>query len=341
MDFEEVDKEARVIYGELSDQYQMIIGESTDEQDDVLELLLLAIIAVFILSLPIALLLVWGITRRSIAGIKRVSETALQLKRGNLSRRVNAVNEAEEVQTLADTFDSMADRIQQLISDMREMTDNIAHDLRTPISRIRLLSESMLSASDDVAQYQENADLTVRECDRLIDLINISLDVSETEAGISLDREKTFDIVEVVEDACELYDALAEEKAVRISQLLVERCDIRGDVHSIQRMVANLFDNAVKYSDQGGLISVLMKIEDAQVHITISNSGTVICESEFPKIFNRYYRIDSSRSGDGRGLGLSYARAVAKLHGGDILVKSDRISRVNTFTVVLACELSS
>jgi len=336
-DFEQNEKHAWVVYGALTTNYFLIVGESTDERDELLEVLLWTMLAVMFLSFPIAMMLVFWLSRRSIGGIRLVSSSAMNLKRGNLNSRVNAVNQAEEVQYLADAFDSMADRIQQLISDMKDMTDNIAHDLRSPIGRIRLLSESTMTNPGAEVEVERHANQIVNECDRLIEMINISLDVSETEAGISVGRESQFDIVEVVDDACDLYDALAEDKQLKISKLLIEPCFVNADLHSIQRMVANILDNAVKYSNELGLITVSMKVENSSVFIDICNTGIIIKEADYLRIFNRYYRVDPSRSCDGRGLGLSYARAVARLHAGDVTATSDTVNRTSTFTIMLPC----
>jgi len=209
--FELSDISARIAHAPLSAEFQLIMGESTEERDEIMGLLALAFVSVFLFTLPTASMLVWGITRRALMGIQSVQSAALELKQGALSRRVRSENQVEEVQTLADTFDAMADRIQRLFEEIQEMTENISHDLRTPIGRIRLLVESMAADTNKDTETERKSLQAISECDRLITMIDTSLDVSETEAGVVHSLPVDINMVELLRDACELFEALAEE----------------------------------------------------------------------------------------------------------------------------------
>ncbi|MBX2882277.1 MAG: HAMP domain-containing histidine kinase [Granulosicoccus sp.] len=332
------ESETRVIYGALSPDYVLVIGESHHERDEVMELLAIAFSVVFILALPLATLLVLLLTRRSIAGIKSVSRAANDIKAGNLDRRVNASGQVLEVQTLADTFDAMASRIQILIRDMREMTDNIAHDLRSPLGRVRLLAESIEKApSTDEFGRQAAAD-TIAECDRLIRMINLSLDVAETEAGVGGAQRVTVNMTELVEDACELFEAVAEQKNLELSKQLKNSLWIFGDFNSLQRMVANILDNAIKFTSSGGEVAVTLYNRDDKLVLIIRDTGIGIDEENLEGVFNRFFRVDPSRTSSGCGLGLSYSRAVARAHGGDITVQSGA-GKYSEFRIVMPLQL--
>jgi signal transduction histidine kinase len=263
------------------------------------------------------------LTRRAVRGIRRVSDAATDISRGQLSRRVNAVGQVSEVQTLADTFDAMADRIQSLIRNMREMTDNIAHDLRSPLARIRILAETSMNQSTQMKNMKRIAENTIVECDRLTQMINTSLDVAETEAGVARVQHETLEIHAVIEDVCELYHPLADQNNIQFDYQLQGDCTLTGDATSIQRMFSNILDNAIKYTPSGGCITVTLQCLPDHVDILVSDNGPGIEKEHQGNIFNRFFRVDQSRTNTGTGLGLSYARAVARSHGGDITVSSE------------------
>ena len=316
------DEPARVVYGSISADRLLIIGESTQEQQEIMTLLKSSFFIMFLVAMPLAALLVGVVTRKSVAGIRRVSVAALGIAGGQLGMRVDAQNEVEEVQSLADSFDTMAERVQSLVSHMREMTDNIAHDLRSPLGRMRLMSESLLNRKCNADELQENAENTVAECDRLIQMINLSLDVAEAESGAFIPQTQHVDLKELVNDACDLFESTAELKNVQLERQLPEYCQLQLDPNSIQRLLSNLLDNAVKFTSNGGCIGLCLSAFSDRVTITVRNNGDGIAEQSLAYVFDRYYQADSSRNKGGSGLGLSYARAVARAHGGDITVQS-------------------
>jgi signal transduction histidine kinase len=227
----------------------------------------------------------------------------------------------------------MLDRIQTLVTGIREMSDNIAHDLKSPITRIRGISEVSLTTGASEKEYENMAASTVEECDRLLDMINTMLIISKTEAGVNKLDTKKLDIGAVVRDACELFRSLAEDKDLRLVCDVAGNFSISGDNRMIQRMIANLLDNAIKYTPAGGSVEVTVNTgnHDA-ITIVVKDTGIGIYEKEIPHIFERFYRCDPSRSEAGIGLGLSFARAIARAHGGDISVFS-KPEQGSTFTV--------
>lgn len=324
----------RLIYGALSSKHVLVLGESTEDKEDITSLLVSAFSIVFLFAVPIAALLVWLVTRRTVSGIHKVSIAARGITKGELGVRVDASGELEEVQTLADTFDAMANRIQSLIHHMREMTDNISHDLRSPLGRIRLLSESMLHSNARPSDLQDNAQDTINECDRLIEMINLSLDVAEAEAGMLTLAPSNIDISYLISETCEFFTPAADFKQIVLQHHIQPGCHILADTNSLQRLLSNLLDNALKYTPAGGTIDVSTTCENTHVNIVVSDNGVGIPAKSIKHVFDRFYRADTSRGGKGCGLGLSYAHAVARAHGGELTVKSEP-DHYTTFTLLL------
>ena len=330
--------ESKTILAKLDDNTLIFLGESTEENQEVLELLLIIFASMLLITIPITAIVMQILSKKAVAGISEVSNAAVEIERGQFDRRAQVYSSDREIQQLADTFNSMADRIRGLISEMREMIDNIAHDLRSPIARIRAISESTLATKQDLSKldYQTAVMDTLEECDRLINLINTTLDVAEVEANISNPEKHQIDFSNLVADAVELFEPLAENKSIAFSRDIAANLTVYGNQHNLQRMVINLIDNAIKYSKIEGQVDVILSSDKNQINCKVTDDGIGIPEHDLGKIFQRFYRSDSSRAEQGCGLGLSFSRAVARAHGGDINVTS-RFEMGSTFTVILPC----
>jgi signal transduction histidine kinase len=175
----------------------------------------------------------------------------------------------------------------------------------------------------------------IEECDRLIEMINTMLFISRTEAGVTQPELAEMDIAALVRDACRLFKAPAEEKGIALDSRGPERLALSGDIRLVQRMVGNLLDNAIKYTRAGGRVDVAVRSPaGGRVEIEVRDTGPGISATDLPHVFERFYRGDPSRSRTGAGLGLSFARAVARAHGGDITAASSP-GGGSTFTVTL------
>lgn len=314
---------ARIITGHIGPDRVLQIGESLESRNDIMELLIGTFAFVFLAALPMAGILGWIATRRATRGIQEVSNTAREIQVGDLNSRVQINGQSNEIEFLAGSFNRMADRINNLVNDMREMTDNIAHDLRSPLGRIRAIAESALTGVQSQENYRASAERSIAECDRLIKLINTSLDVAETEAGVSRMEVESVDLAMLADEACELFDPVADEKNIELFKELDRNKVIQGDRQALFRMLFNLIENSLKYTPSNGRIKVSVNSDSKAQYLEVADSGIGIPDNEKKRVFDRFYRCDQSRTDEGCGLGLSFAQAVAKLHGGEIRLHSD------------------
>jgi heavy metal sensor kinase len=277
----------------------------------------------------------WFMARRAVSNVEAITRTARSISGGTLEKRVPVKTRGDEIDQLAMTFNQMLDRIQTLVTEIKEMSDNIAHDLRSPITRIRGVAEVTLSNEKSIGEYESMAASTIEECDRLLDMINTMLMISKTESGVDKLSREEIDLAGLVREACELFEPTAEDKGITLSYNVSGKSRLIGDNRMIQRMISNLLDNAIKYTSSGGMVNVsLSKNDERDVVITVKDTGIGISPSDLPRIFERFYRCDQSRSQPGIGLGLSLARAIARAHGGAIRVTS-HLNQGSTFTIIL------
>ena len=294
------------------------------------------LVSMFALIL-IAALVGWFMARRALSGVEAVTRTARQISESDLSKRVPIMARHEEIDRLAVTFNQMVDRIEKLISGIREMGDNIAHDLKSPIARIRGMAELSLSEGEKNSEEMSLAGSTIEECDRLLDMINTMLVISQTEAGVGDWDHQPVNLAAVVHGAADLFAPLAEDKGLSIRCDIPDCLPVDGDLKMLQRAVANLLDNAIKYTPTGGKIDICGyhdKRHKERVAVSITDSGIGISPNDRNKIFDRFYRCDQSRTAGGSGLGLSLANAIAQAHQGEIIVESTP-GKGSTFTFCL------
>jgi len=325
---------AKTIYDLIDPDLLLYTGESTEDIQDIMTLLSSVFVSMFLIAIPVAFFIGWLMAGHAVKGIKEVSRIASEIEKGKLDRRVSVSAQGDEITQLVDTFNAMLDRIRVLIFEMSEMTDNIAHDLRSPLARIRVISELALSNDNTPKEFKSAASDTIEECDRLLQMINSTLDVAEAEADVFQIAKQRVNISQLVEDACELFEALAEQKCIKLVCHLEDSCYIDGHIHNLQRMLANLLDNAIKYTLADGQVDIVLACSRQNIEIMIMDTGTGIPENDQARVFDRFFRCDQSRTHDGCGLGLSFSRAVARSHGGDINLSS-RLEKGSCFTIKL------
>lgn len=325
----------RVLYVMLDPELIMQIGQTTENYPRFIDIFRWIFIATMAFLVFFAAAVGWFMARQAVSGVEAVTRAARKIAAGTLEERVPVRNWGDEIDQLAITFNEMLDRIQKLIREMKEITDNIAHDLKSPLTRMRGAAEVTLTTGRTTNEYEAMTASTIEECDRLLDMINTMLLISRTEAGIEHPPLTEIDMGKIVSDAWELYGPSAEDKGIKLNCNAPPGMLIEADVPMIRRMIANFLDNAINYTPSGGTVDISVSTGDNQsVILRISDTGPGISSRDLPRIFERFYRGDHSRSMSGTGLGLSLARAIARSHGGDISVDSTP-GQGSAFTVTL------
>jgi signal transduction histidine kinase len=272
------------------------------------------------LALMAALALAGGalISRPTLSRIEAISRTSREIMAGDLGRRIPLTGRRDELDRLAESLNAMLDQIQRLVAGMRQVSDNIAHDLRTPLSRLRNRLEVSLMDHSDPARYREAIERTIVEADGLLKTFNALLSIAQAEAGVSRGRFEPIDLDRVVQDVADLYGALAEERGVALSTSPMSRMVVDGDRHLLFQAVSNLVDNAVKFTPAGGRVALSARAEGPQALLVVADSGPGIPVEARSRVLERFVRLDASRGAPGSGLGLSLVAAVARLHDGAI-----------------------
>jgi heavy metal sensor kinase len=330
----------RVLYGIIGPDKIVQIGKSLEDDERFAEASRERFFIIVVGLMVFGGLIGWFMARRALSGIEEVTKTAVDISAGDMGKRVPLKSRGAEVDRLAITFNDMLDRIHGLICGMREMTDNIAHDLKSPITRIRGIAEMTLTSSNSTEQYEKMAANTIEECDRLLEMIETMLDISELEAGAGELVREEVDLVSLVAEACELFQPLVEDKGQSVVTEFPHNCTVSGDIQRLQRMVANLLDNAIKYTPARGTITVSIHSIQDQAFLSVIDTGMGIAGEDLANVFERFYRCDPSRSEAGAGLGLSLVMAIARSHGGDVAINSDP-GKGSTFTISLPRKLLS
>ena len=312
----------RVLYLRLENKYILQIMISMEDISRFITISQQSFFIIMGFMILISAVAGWFMARRALTGVEEVTQTAIQVAGGEFDKRVKATGHGEEIDRLATTFNNMLEKLQELIRDIKEINDNIAHDLRSPVTRIRGTAETTLMTGKADPEYESMAGSIIEECDGLLAMINTMLDISEAEAGVSKLNLSDIDLSEIIADACDLFQPIVNSKKIELKKILEGSTVIQGDKEKIQRIVANLLDNAIKYTPEGGKIIVSSQQNPENVTLSIRDTGIGISEEDLSKIFNRFYRCDRSRSIQGAGLGLSLAKAIIHMHHGEIFVSS-------------------
>jgi heavy metal sensor kinase len=327
--------QVRVFHGLISPGVLLQAGQSMEIHARFITAFKRIVIASMAFLAVFAALVGWFMARQALSRLGGVTRTAMGISASRLEGRVPVTGRDDEIDQLAATFNQMLDRIQDLVRGTKEMNDNIAHDLKSPITRIRGIAEITLTTNPSAADYESMAGSTIEECDRLLEMINTMLLISKTEAGVEKVNREKMDLAKVVREACNLFLPLAEDREITLTCRAPESRPFYGDLPMIQRMIANLLDNAIRYSQAAGIVEVSLQAGAGnEAAVSIQDTGTGISRTDLPHIFDRFYRGDPSRGQSGSGLGLSLARAIARAHGGDIGVSSCP-GTGSTFTVTL------
>jgi signal transduction histidine kinase len=296
---------------------RVLVVETLDEAEELTGYILLSMLAA--LGLILAAGAVGGIWmgRHVVNRLESVRTAAADIMAGDLSRRISVSARSDEFNELAVTLNMMLARIEELMNGLRQVTDNVAHDLRSPLNRLHTRLEVTLLETRETDEYRAALEAAVADADSLLQTFNAMLNLAELEAGVRRERWQAVALDSLCEDVVSVYEPIAESKNIRVAFELAP-LRVHGDRRLLAQAVGNLIDNALKYTPRGGRVRVRLYAANERAVLIVADSGPGIPAAERGRVFERFVRLDASRSQPGNGLGLSVTRAIVRLHDGTI-----------------------
>jgi signal transduction histidine kinase len=313
------------------------VGKSTEVRDDLLARFRAVLGVVTLTVVLIALAGGFVVTQSAIAPIRRLTRAVARIiSTGRTDERVPLSGDGTDdaIDELTRLFNAMLDKIEGLVTAMRGALDNVSHDLRTPLTRLRGTAEMALASPPDIDRYREALADCVEESDRVLVMLNTLMDISEAESGAMHLHREPVRLADLVARAVDLYRDVAEAKGVTLAARADTDVVVTADGTRLEQVAANLIDNAVKYTPAGGRVDVETRREGDRARLQVRDTGIGIRPDELPRIWDRLFRGDTSRTERGLGLGLSLVKAVVEAHGGTVEVESDP-GKGSVFTVSL------
>ena len=315
---------------QLPSGFKLLVGRDLEERERLYDVVLDA--GKWSAAAVIILGLIGGffVARRVLRRVDAMTETTQTIMGGNLSGRLPIAGSGDELDRLAHNLNEMLDRIEALMRGLKEVSDNIAHDLKTPLTRMRNRAEEALRHSKNEAEYRAALETTIEESDSLIKTFNALLMIARAESGHARGNMIEFDAAEAARDIAELYEPLAEEQGLSLEVDAPEAVAMHGNRELISQALANLIDNAIKYAaplakakGEATLVSVAARSDGDNVLLSVADRGPGIPEADRTRAVERFVRLEKSRSIPGSGLGLSLVAAVARLHGGELRLEDN------------------
>ncbi|PIE46328.1 MAG: hypothetical protein CSA44_00290 [Gammaproteobacteria bacterium] len=311
----------------LPDRTKLFIGknnyDATERREDILDALSTGLLSLLLIGIVGGLV----ISFRSIKRIDRISRVSKSIVAGDLELRVPVEGYNDDIEDLGRNLNNMLDRINVLMVSMREVTNNIAHDLRTPLTRLRANIETIAERSD--GDIHDEAEQALQETDNLLNTFTSLLRIAQVESGSGTIHKETINLGNIVREVMDFYDVLAEEKQQHLSIDLPDNIWVLADKNLLSLAIVNLFTNAVKYTPENGRIRITLtthpsKAKPIQAELTIHDSGSGVPEKDLDKITRRFYRLEKHRNtANGTGLGLSMVKAIVEAHQGKLLFSND------------------
>ena len=318
----------------LADGTLLQVGKSTESREELLNrfrtIVALVSVAIVLIGLAGGML----VTRRMLEPIQRLIAVVSGITlTGHTETRVPVGTDRDAIDELSALFNEMLDRISTLIAGMGSALDNVAHDLRTPMTRLRGVAERALASGDAQAQ-REALSTCLEESERILAMLDTLMDISEAETGTMRLALTDVTLTVLVNEVVSVYEDVADDKQIQIGTEVEEGLTVAADRDRLRQVLANLIDNAVKYTAPGGRVTVSARADGPNVVLEVTDTGTGIAAHDLPHIWERLYRGDQSRTERGLGLGLSLVRAIVRAHGGTVDVRTEP-GRGSTFTVRL------
>ena len=314
---------------------RVLVGRDLDERERMFHIVALA--GRWSVAIVMVLGIIGGVfvSRRVLKRVDAMTGTAQTIMAGDLSGRLSVIGSGDEFDRLALNLNGMLERIESLMRGLKEVTDNVAHDLKTPLTRLRNRCEAALRTAKTETDFRRVLEESIEESDGLIRTFDALLMIARAESGEVRDGMAEFDVAEVARDVSELYEPLAEDKGLTLEVEAKQRAAVNGNRELVSQALANLVDNAIKYAApetkgpldavNGNRSGILVKADAEldRVVLTVSDRGPGIPQDDRSRVVDRFVRLEQSRSLPGSGLGLSLVSAVARLHGGELKLEDN------------------
>lgn len=311
--------------------FRLLVGRDLAERERLFSIV--AVAGRWSVAIVVVLGLVGGffVSRRVLQRIEAMSDKAQTIMAGDLTGRLPIAGTGDELDRLAANLNAMLERIEALMRGLKEVSDNVAHDLRTPLTRLRNRCEAALRAAKSDSDYRDAIEATIEESDQLIRVFDALLMIARAESGEPRAGMTAFDAAEIARDVGELYEPVADEKGLALHVEAASPAPVRGNRELIGQALANLLDNAIKYAGAsrdraaGGVpeIVVTAQTKGDQIMLGVGDRGPGIPPADRTRAVERFVRLEQSRTEPGSGLGLSLASAVARLHGGELRLEDN------------------
>lgn len=308
----------RVTFAVLPDGSHLLVGKDADELARFAAQIGWALAGGILLIVVLAGVASVFVTRRTVGRIESINATSRDIMERGLDQRMPLRGTHDEWDQLAENLNQMLDRIEMLMREVKQVTDNVAHDLRTPLARMRGRLEKAVAKSREPSYDQTLIADMIADLDDVLRIFSSLLRISQIEAGARTAAFRTLDLAEIAREVVELFDAAAEEKGLRLALVADEGVFVTGDRDLLFEAVANLVDNAIKHSGAPGQVNVSIAARGGAGTLAVADRGPGIPAEEFQHVFKRFYRLERSRCSPGHGLGLSLVAAVAQLHNARI-----------------------
>lgn len=340
---------------DLGRRFHLLVGHDIEERSRIAASIRGTLVWSVVIAIGVSLIGGILMSRSLLQQIDGINDTSREIMAGDLSRRIPIGRHGDEIDEVAGNLNAMLDQIERLLQGMTQISDNIAHDLRTPISRLRTGLESALIGQADPEDYRETIRGAIEEADNILKTFNALLRIAQAEAGATEAKFEDIDLEAMLRDVAELYEPLAEDKGIKLQLNVVDTADLKGDRNLLFQAVANLTDNAIKFSTAASAVTLTLRIGEAglvqrqgqgqrrrleqrrgqgrrqsqglgqakNIEIIVADQGPGIPEADHERVLERFQRLEASRSTPGNGLGLSLVAAVAKLHSGTLRLEDN------------------
>lgn len=304
----------RIAETQLKNGLKLTIGHEISDEKALLDHTFALVVGATLLTLFFSLIGGLWIGMRMLRRIDSVNRTATEIMSGDLSQRLSVTARDDEIDEIATKLNLMLNRIEDLMKSMQQVTNNVAHDLRSPLTRLRNRLEVTLLEKRDPDSYREEMESAIGDADSLIQTFNAMLSIARLEAGIDGAQWTEAPIGDLIEELSELYEAVAEESGMDFESNIVDNPLYYCNRHLIGQAVTNLLDNAIKYTPTPGKVKIELHGTDDEFEIVVSDSGPGIPIEERERVFERFVRLENERNSPGNGLGLSLVQAVVRIH---------------------------